>query len=163
MAVTGTPAALELEDQLALIYAALGGVGAPATIILPWAPVPKARPRHMKNGRTYQDPKDRAAEAQTRAMLLHHSQDRLEANVAVVAAFCRPDRRQMDTDNLLKHLLDAANNVLFYDDAQVTASAAVLEYDPSRPRTVLLIGEHSSSMPRTIAAASPRRRKSRGM
>lgn len=162
MAVTGTPSEAELTEQLVQIYSALGGVNNPAVVTLPWAPHPKMRPRHMRNGRTYQDPKDRAAEEKTASYLALKLRTRLESNVVVVAAFCRPDRRSMDADNLLKHLLDAANNLVFYDDAQVTASAALVEYDPSAPRTVMLVGEHCSSMNRAVPEDSPRRKKPRG-
>lgn len=156
MAVTGTPTDAELTAQLLQTFTALGGVGNPEVITLPWTPVPKARPRFAR-GRAYHDPKDKDAEAKTGAMLRYKATTLWSANVCVVAGFVRHDRRWMDVDNLMKHLLDSANGVLFYDDAQVTASAQVLEYGPGAARTVLVVGEHASSMPRTVPATSPRR------
>lgn len=157
MAVTGTPTGEELEVQLRALYTAFGGVGDPVSVVLPWAPHPKMRPRHMRNGRTYQDPKDRAAEDKTRSYLALKVRQRWHQNVVVVAAFCRPDRRALDVDNLLKHLLDSANRTLVYDDSQVTAAGAVVEYDKAAPRTVVLIGEHASSMPRDATAAAAKK------
>lgn len=162
MAVTGVPTDAELTAQLLQAYTALGGVGNPVVLTLPWVPVAKTRPRFTRGGRAYHDPKDRAAEEKTRTWLLLNTAGRLETNVVVVAGFCRPDRRGVDSDNLLKHFLDASNNVLFYDDVQVTASAAVVEYDPQHPRTVVVFGEHDSSMDRVLAPTSPRRKKPRG-
>jgi Holliday junction resolvase RusA-like endonuclease len=160
VAVTGTPSTQELDEQLHALFVAFGGVGEPVAVTLPWAPVPKKRPR-FAGGRTYQDPADRAAEDKTRSWLALKVRQRWHQNVVVVAAFCRPDRRSLDVDNLLKHLLDSANRTIFYDDSQVTASGALVEYDKANPRTVVLIGEHASSMPREVAEGSARRKKPR--
>lgn len=67
---------------------------------------------------------------------------------AVGCIFFRGDRQRVDVDNLLKLVMDAATNIVWLDDAQVTAQLGVVEYDPDNPRTVVMIGEHETTMER---------------
>jgi hypothetical protein len=73
---------------------------------------------------------------------------KLTGNVAVVCLFFRSSRQPVDTDNLLKFVLDGATGICWDDDRQVTAVAGVLELDTKRPRTVIALGEYESSMAR---------------
>lgn len=144
-----------IGDKLLAVYQAFGGVGDPVWIIIPGPPHSKARPRHTKTGKTYQDPADRNAEAVTAVYLRQKVRTPAPANVAVVCAFIRPNRQRIDADNMMKHVLDAANGILFKDDSQVTAQGAVVEYDRETPRTILLYGPHESSLDRTVNRTVP--------
>lgn len=72
----------------------------------------------------------------------------MNGNVFVVCIFFRSNRQRIDSDNMMKNLLDSATGVLWVDDCQVTAQLGIIELDPARPRTVLAVGEHQSSMGR---------------
>lgn len=114
-------------------------------------PHAKLRPRVSKGGRrTHQDPKDAAAEARTREQLLEQwgSRPPESGNLELVAIFYRKNRQVCDLDNLLKHLLDSAQGVLFVNDAQVTKYQVELRVDAEAPRTVLYLNPHQTSMTR---------------
>jgi len=113
---------------------------------IPGNPWPKGRPRKGKGGRVYTTKKDLEHETVTALYLRQGVRQKLRGNLACSFIFYRADRRQADADNLIKHVLDAANGVLFADDSQVTAGAWAIELDRLNPRTVLLIGRHHSSM-----------------
>lgn len=72
-------------------------------------------------------------------------------NVGLVCLFFRPDRQRIDVDNLLKHVCDAANGVLWVDDTQCTAIAGVIGLDRDDPRTVIAVGVHESTMIRDLS------------
>jgi Holliday junction resolvase RusA-like endonuclease/predicted nucleic acid-binding Zn ribbon protein len=116
-------------------------------VVIPGAPPSKARPRHGK-GFTYVTPESRAAEARTALFLTRLVAAPLEGNVALGCVFFRPNKQRIDTDNMLKHVCDAANGVLWVDDSQVTAVMGITEYDAGNPRTLIVVGRHASSMTR---------------
>ncbi len=114
-------------------------------------PHAKIRPRVSKGGRrTHQDPRDAAAEAETRRQLIEQwGNHQIETgNLKLHASFYRKNRQVVDLDNLVKHLLDAAQGVLFVNDTQVTAYDVELFVDSEVPRTVLYLAPHSTSMVR---------------
>ncbi|MEU7323323.1 RusA family crossover junction endodeoxyribonuclease [Streptomyces griseoviridis] len=112
-------------------------------------PHSKARPRFNKDGRAYKDPVDAEAE-QAKKWLLRAWWRRapLTGNVALGAVFFRSTRQEIDADNMLKHLCDAGNGILFVDDSQITAKYGGIELDPVRPRTLLVLAPHVSTMQR---------------
>ncbi|HWV38840.1 MAG TPA: RusA family crossover junction endodeoxyribonuclease [Vulgatibacter sp.] len=80
--------------------------------------------------------------------------------VAVVMAFCLPDRRIRDADNLAKAAMDAATKGrAWVDDSQVTAQAALLELDAERPRTVLFIADRAPALGRKPADPTKQRKR----
>ena len=112
----------------------------------PWS---KDRPQFGRRGRhvaTFQTKEDRAAEKRTATFFRQHFPEPLTGNVAVLAIFHRSTRRVVDSDNLMKHVCDSGNGVLFGDDSQVTAQAGVIEFDPDNPRTVIAVSAHVSTM-----------------
>lgn len=111
----------------------------------PWS---KSRPRHTRTGRTYSLPEDRDAEARTAARLREVAREPASGNVALACIFYRSNRQRIDADNLLKHVCDAANGVLWHDDSQVTAVLGVIELDPAHPRTVVAVAPHFSTLGR---------------
>jgi Holliday junction resolvase RusA-like endonuclease len=123
-------------------------------IDIPGKPHSKARPRFRHGSRAYADPKDRDAEKRTAAYLrlAMGGAQPYPSNVGLVAVFFRPSRQVVDADNLLKHLCDSANGILWYDDCQATAKFGVIELDRQTPRTVVAIGRYESSMPRAPRA-----------
>lgn len=121
--------------------------------VIPGAPVAKKRPRFTKRGHAYHDPADKAAEEKTGWILQSMIRNQqFTGNVGLVCIFYRPDRRRIDGDNMLKHILDAANSIVFQDDSQVTATLGIVEYDKNNPRTIVLFGDHVSTMKRGTAA-----------
>lgn len=134
------------------------------TLVIPGPPATKVRHRSTKTGQTYKDAADVASEKFT-ATHLHRLRTAnggpLTGNVALGAVFYRPDMQWIDADNMVKHLCDAGNGVLWLDDSQVTAQCGVVEYDPTNPRTVLVVGPHYSGMRRGTDAATTRTRTTR--
>jgi Holliday junction resolvase RusA-like endonuclease len=109
-------------------------------------PPSKARPRFVKHGVVYSP----SAKKERELSWIIKSQfpAPLMSNVFVVCVFFRGTKQRIDSDNMMKHFLDAATGVCWKDDSQVTAQLGIVEYDPARPRTVCVIGAHSSSMVR---------------
>ena len=123
--------------------------------VIPGAPPSKARHRSTRSGRTYRDPKDAAAEHRTATFMRQAVGAPFEGNVALGCVFFRPSRQRIDTDNMIKHVCDAANGVLWRDDSQVTAVIGITELDPGNPRTIVVIGRHVTSMTRGADAVYP--------
>lgn len=124
-------------------------------LVVPEQPWAKKRPRVSKGGhRTHQDPKDKAAEELTRKYLREqwceiYQLAPLTGNLALSAIFYRRNRQIVDLDNLLKHLLDAGNGLLWVDDRQVTRFNDIeLRLDREAPRTEILLTEHRTTMTR---------------
>lgn len=116
-------------------------------LVIPGNPWSKSRPRFARNGSAYQ-PKDDSEHEQRTGLWMRRLRTKYTGNVAVGAIFYRGDRQRIDSDNLMKHICDSGNGVLWDDDSQVTAQIGVIEYDPSHPRTVLVVAKHESSMKR---------------
>lgn len=115
------------------------------------APHSKGRHRHTRSGRPYMAAEDRNAEKETAFYLKRIVDQPLYGNLALACVFFRPNRQRIDCDNMLKHVCDAANGVLWHDDSQVTAIMGVVEYDPTNPRTVVVVAQHESSLVRDAA------------
>lgn len=69
-------------------------------------------------------------------------------NVALTAVFYRSSRQVIDLDNLLKHLMDSANGILWINDAQVTMIVAEARLDRDAPRTEFMLEPHETDMTR---------------
>lgn len=118
--------------------------------VIEGAPPSKSRPRFGKGGRVYTPLRDVVLEEADRMHFegLVEDDGPFTGNAALVCLFFRPNMQRIDADNMLKHVCDAANGVLWVDDSQVTGIAAVVELDAARPRTVVLAVPHTSSMER---------------
>ena len=79
----------------------------------------------------------------------------LDGNVGMACLFYRQNRQRIDTDNLLKHVCDAATGKIWNDDSQCTATAGIVELDKENPRTVVIVGKHRSSMSRGVDSSYP--------
>lgn len=112
------------------------------------APWSKSRPRTTRTGQMYQKPEDRAAERALASTFARWQHESFPGNVALAAIFYRPNRQRIDADNLLKHVCDSANGILWEDDSQVTTIAGLIELDPGLPRTVVAVAHHASSLTR---------------
>lgn len=125
-------------------------------IIVTGNPHAKIRPRISKGGRrTHQDPRDAAAEKETRRQVAEQwGGHRLETgNLKLSALFFRKNRQIVDLDNLVKHLLDSCQGVVFVNDAQVTAYDVDLFVDSEAPRTTFCFSPHSTTMIRNYTPA----------
>lgn len=109
----------------------------------PWS---KSRPRFTRRGNTYQPRDDLEAEQRMAMHLRAFAAPKFLGNVMVVCRFYRSNFQRIDTDNLLKHVCDSANGILWKDDSQVTLVLGEVLYDSVRPRTVILVGNHESTL-----------------
>lgn len=57
--------------------------------------------------------------------------------------FIRGDRRYVDTDNLMKPIKDAMNNIIYVDDSQVKEEHIFLYYNKRAPGVVIQVHELS--------------------
>ncbi|WRQ08194.1 RusA-like resolvase [Mycobacterium phage dwieneke] len=124
-------------------------------LTIPGLPYSKSRPRFTRKGRPFHDPRDKSAERATAVYLRATVRRPYTGNVALACVFYRDTLRRIDVDNLLKHVCDAANGVLWVDDCQCTAITAVIELDRQNPRTVLAVAPHTSSMVRDLSKPKP--------
>jgi len=137
----GSTVGNDLRDEYVLrgIFEAIGGIR--GVYVTHWGdPLPKARARTGRTGKFYTPKRTKdAQEAVARA--LQFSMVKFEARVAVACLFHRQTHRRVDTDNLLKLVLDAGTKAgLWQDDHQVAAVAARVAIDTFTPRTVIAIG-----------------------
>ena len=139
-------------QRAASLFAAMGLIAPMRLVVIPGKPPVKARPQFSRRGHTYAKPEDRTAEARTAWHLKAVVHQPLTSNVGMVCVFYRPDRRVADNDNMLKHVCDSANGVLWRDDSQCTALAGFIELDRTTPRTVIVIGGHDSTLVRAVAS-----------
>lgn len=124
---------------------------------IPGPPWSKSRPAFTRSGVAYTRPLDREAEKKTAAYLRQAVRQPFPGNVGLICIFYRPNRRVIDTDNLIKALCDSANGILWRDDSQATLVLGIMEYDKDNPRTLVAIGEHHSTLRRgTNAETRPR-------
>lgn len=127
----------------------LGGVGDSAIgVEIEGEPRSKARPRFSAGGKPYSDRKQVEHARYLGLRLRDGFPQPMEGNVVAIAIFYRSHRGRIDLDNLLKQALDAANGIVYEDDAQVTALAGRLELDRENPRTLLAFASHESTMQR---------------
>lgn len=150
----------EQDKERARLLAAALAPGAGDVLSLVWGgePPTKTRPR-FADGRTYKDSRDEAAEARTGWNLRRLFPQPWTGNLAVGLVFFRSDRRRIDVDNMVKHVLDAGNGIGWGDDHQITALYGVAELDAVFPRTLLVVTRHVSSLDRAPAGpAAPRKR-----
>ncbi|WP_280224962.1 RusA family crossover junction endodeoxyribonuclease [Nocardia farcinica] len=124
-------------------------------VTIPGAPWSKSRPRFSKRGHAYSKDDDRDAELRTATFIRRVVKQPYTGNVGLACVFYRPNRQRVDTDNLIKHVCDAANGVLWLDDSQCTAVMGVIELDAENPRTVIAVGQHRSTLLRGTDAAFP--------
>lgn len=132
------------KDRALALFGALGGDVPELYVVIPGLPPSKARARVGKGGKFYAP--DRSIEEVTAWQLRSASHGQMMGNVALVCIFFRPDYHRIDTDNMLKHVCDSANGVIWMDDVQVTGITGILELDKDHPRTVVMAGHHVSTM-----------------
>lgn len=138
------------------LVAAIGGQDHDVrTVILNGAPYSKARPRFSRNGNTYVPKKEREAEERTAYDLRIYFDQPFTGNVALACIFYRPNFQRIDVDNMLKHVCDAANGILWHDDSQVTALVGRAELDADDPRTIIAVARHTSTLTRGTDATYP--------
>jgi Holliday junction resolvase RusA-like endonuclease len=110
-------------------------------------PISKARSRFTRQGNSY-TPAGVAA-AQSRLALRFATLDIFRGNVGVGCVFYRSSQQRIDTDNLMKLVLDAGTEGgMWADDSQVTAIVGRTEFDAEHPRTLIVMMPHVSSLTR---------------
>jgi Holliday junction resolvase RusA-like endonuclease len=115
------------------------------------APVSKSRARWSAKSRRFYTP---ANTANGERDLIATFQENFKGNpitgcVAIAAIFYRPNFQRIDTDNLMKLVMDAATKAgVWKDDCYVTAQASFIEFDPDNPRTVVAVCDAKSTMDR---------------
>lgn len=145
----------DLSRAMALLSALTDKPDEMRVVVLDGVPASKSRPRFGRGGRVYTTAESRAAERATAWGLRQAIPVPMTGNVALVCIFFRPNKQRIDADNMLKHVCDAANGVVWVDDSQVTSIAGVVEFDAVRPRTVVAIAPHATSMTRGADDTTP--------
>lgn len=140
---------------IALITALTGDPSEIRTITIQGAPASKSRPRFGKGGRVYTSAESRAAEKATAYRMRQAFASPMAGNVALVCIFFRPNKQRIDADNMLKHVCDAANGIVWFDDSQITSIAGIVELDADNPRTVVAIAPHATTMTRASDDTRP--------
>lgn len=151
--MTASTTATRLPSDVRLMMSLRVGLGLEDdeffSTTIPGAPWSKARPRFARNGRSYRPKGDVDAETRTGAYLRQTMRGRVfTGNVGLACVFFRPNRQRIDTDNLLKHVCDAATGIVWEDDSQCTALLGIIELDADNPRTLVILGRHTSSLTR---------------
>ena len=103
-------------------------------------PKSKSRPYMTSGGRVYSKANTRSDEQLTGFYLRRLFPEPWKGNIGIGCVFFRPNLRRIDTDNMLKHVFDSANGIIWDDDSQVTAEIARKEYDAANPRTLIVVG-----------------------
>lgn len=140
---------------VSLMRGIVGDVDDVQYLVIEGAPASKARPRFGRGGVVFTPKESRAAEKRTAERMRKVFREPLTGNVSLACVFFRPNRQRIDADNMLKHVCDAANGVIWEDDSQVTAISAVVELDEANPRTLVAVSSHQSSMVRGTDAVYP--------
>ncbi len=117
-------------------------------LVIDGQPKSKSRARFGCGGHVYTPEEQRGAEELLGWRLKQTFREPMTGNLAVACLFFRKSHHRVDVDNMLKHVMDAANGICWTDDYQVTAMLGIAEVDAARPRLVLAIGPHQSSMDR---------------
>ncbi|MDE2097999.1 MAG: RusA family crossover junction endodeoxyribonuclease [Patescibacteria group bacterium] len=110
--------------------------------IIPGQPVPKGRPRVLRNGHTYTPRKTAEAEQTLRMEIRVQAGRPLQPSLAAVeieADFYLRGFPRVDVDNLGKLVMDALNGMAFRDDAQVWATRFRKWPGSTVPRTELTV------------------------
>jgi Holliday junction resolvase RusA-like endonuclease len=112
------------------------------SIIIPMTPVPKGRPRMTRTGIAYTPSKTREAEKFIKTFLTGYPMFPADVPLAMTVDFymTRPKSAKRihhtvkpDCSNLVKTVEDAANGILYHDDAQITRLLIRKGYgDPAR-------------------------------
>lgn len=120
-------------------------------VTIPGEPRSKARPRfHGKKG--FSDPVQAGNEQVMKFYLRQQFRNPLTGNLGVACFFYRSSRQPVDTDNMLKQVLDAGTGVCWGNDRQVTAVAGVTHMDRDNPRLIVGIGFHESTLDREASS-----------
>lgn len=107
-------------------------------------PASKARPRFTSRGKPYTPVK--TTEHENRIAERLEKLDPYPGNVAIACIFYRSSRQRIDSDNMLKAVLDGATKAkVWEDDSQVTAVVGIVDYDPDNPRTIIGLGHHTNT------------------
>lgn len=150
LTVVGTPAPLSSDIEWALglygMFARGGDDERMFQAVIDGEPWSKSRPRFARRGGAYQPRDDRDAEERFAWHLRRAGAMPFSGNVMLACRFYRGNSQRIDGDNLLKHVCDSANGILWADDSQVTLVLADVQFDPERPRTVIIAGNHSSTL-----------------
>jgi Holliday junction resolvase RusA-like endonuclease len=116
-----------------------------AHFTVPGTPVPKQRPRHGANGKTYTPKETLAAEEKIGWAFMAGWRDRTRYPPALIAegkvrlrlevdAYV-PDLRTRDWDNIGKTVSDGLNLVAYKDDGQIWSAHVDKFVDAANPRT----------------------------
>ena len=97
---------------------------APLTFFVPGVPIPKARPRFMKNGHTWTPDSTTAwehtiATYARQAMAKAQWRGPSDACFAVRTDFHLATGHRKDVDNMAKAVLDSCNKLIWKDDSQI--------------------------------------------
>lgn len=142
----------EIERCAGILFGLAADPSALTLVVVDGEPRSKARPRFAGNGHVYSDRKQVEHEAKLSWHMKRAVREPMRGNVAVACIFYRSTLGRIDVDNMVKQVLDAANDICWEDDYQVTAVTGIIELDRQNPRTVIALAAHNSTMDRAKVA-----------
>lgn len=106
------------------------------TFTVPGNPIPKARARVLRTGRTYTPRSTQEHEETVRIAAIKAGVKKVEEGpVRLVLHFYRENALRCDFDNLAKTVTDALNGIAYEDDSQIVQCMTIKDWDPESPRT----------------------------
>lgn len=116
-------------------------------------PVAKSRARWSRKSRSFYTPTSTSAAEDEIALRFREAMRGhapFDGSVAIVAIFYRPNFQRIDSDNLMKLVMDAATKAaVWVDDCYVTAQASFVEFDREKPRTLVAFCPSASTLDRS--------------
>jgi Holliday junction resolvase RusA-like endonuclease len=110
-------------------------------VVIDGDPVAKGRPR-LGKGKAFTPAKTRTAEHEARKALRRAMGNRVPytfGDVDVHMEFWLAGRPRLDFDNLAKLVCDAANGIVWRDDAQIREARVRRHFDADQPRTLFAV------------------------
>lgn len=115
-------------------------------------PKSKGRARFTRKGIAYTPKATAISQANMTAHFVRALKGRkFAAPVAIVAVFFRPNYQRIDSDNMMKLVLDAGTKAgAWVDDCYITAQAGYIEFDAENPRTLVIVAPTTSTLNRSV-------------
>ena len=134
--IVSVPKRKRAIDPAALVQGELRR-GRSLTFTVHGPPVPKARARKGKGGHWHTPKSTQAYESLVYWTAMRALQGQgwpRDRRYRVECAIYMPNARRADSDNIIKSVLDAGNELLWGDDSQVIEIATIKRIDPAAPR-----------------------------
>lgn len=105
------------------------------SFIVPGNPIPKARARVLRTGRTYTPRTTQEHEETVRVYAVKAGIQEESGPIRMNLHFFREDAKRCDFDNLAKTVTDALKGIAYEDDSQIVQCHILKDIDRDNPRT----------------------------